>query len=440
MNKIASYTVVGILTALLVVVGCGQRAGQIEIGADGYAKTTLDNGITILVNHDETTSLTAARILIGGGVLTETEENNGITNLMTKMLLKGNTEMSASEVTERLDFLGANVTAGCSRDYSYISFVSLTENFEEVLDIISRSVTSPTFPDEELTKLKLEVEGNIKADNDNQTQASSDLFWKTIYGNQGYGLPTLGTAESIDKIRVEDIREHYRVWVGGTNVIFSIATDLKPESIGPLVNSRLGGIKPEMDSEIAPSLTFQSEKEGFISFDRNQSFIYMGFALPHLSASEVACVTLLNEVMGNNVGSRLWYLRQKEKLAYAVYTQYSLEKYSATFRAAIGTDTSKVNLALGSLEREWNLLAEKGLTPEELADAKVNMKNNLIYRIDRKGGRANYMAIYEYSGYDYRFVLELIDMADKVTLDEINAFAKNKLTPENRFVSIVGKK
>ncbi|MEW6411942.1 MAG: pitrilysin family protein [Candidatus Zixiibacteriota bacterium] len=439
MKKTATYTVMAVLVAI-VLVGCGHRAGQIEMGADNYGKAVLDNGITILVNYDETTSLTAARVQIGGGVLTETAENNGITNLMTNMLLKGNTEMSASEITERLDFLGANVSVDCSRDYSYISFVCLSENLEEVFDIIARSITSPTFPEAELTKLKLQVEGNIKAEGDNQAQACSKLFFATMYGNEGYGLPALGTVESIENIHIEDIKEHYRALIGGNNIIFSIATNLSPQRIPALVDNRLGGIEPDIDSKIEPSLKLQENKEGFISFERNQSFIYMGFALPHLSLKEAAYITLLNEVMGNNVGSRLWYLRQKEKLAYAVYTQYAFDKYGAMFRAAIGTDTSKVAQALSSLDREWNLLAEKGLAEQELVDAKVNMKNNLIYRIDRKSSRAASMATSEWSGYNYRFVLELIDAADAITLDEINEFAKNKLTVENRYVSIVGKK
>ena len=151
-------------------------------------------------------------------------------------------------------------------------------------------------------------------------------------------------------------------------------------------------------------------------------------------------MVLLNEIMGNNVGSRLWYLRQKEKLAYAVYTQYMTDKFGAVFRAAIGTDTSKVKVALNSLGRDWNQMVEDGVTAEELQDARINMKNNMIYRIDRKSNRANYMAYYEYMGYGYRFVLDLIEMADRIDLDELNSFVKNEFTENRKFVSIVGKR
>ena len=439
MKKLIFIGIALLLPAAFIISGCGTGKSGVNIGPDGYGKIALPNGITVLVNHDETTSLTAARVLIGGGVLTETAADNGITNLMIRMLLKGNSDMTASEITERLDFLGANVSADCFRDYSAISFMSLTENFDEVLAIISTSLISPTFPDEELIKLKIEVEGDIKGTNDNQTQASSNLFWKTAYGNAYYGLPTLGTIESISGITADDLKSYYGKYVGGANMMFSIATDMPADTITNLVNNRLGGIRPNAETLKAPKLTLQAEKTGFIPFERNQSFIFMGEALDHLDAAEVPYVILLNEVMGNNVGSRLWYLRQKEKLAYAVYTQYALNKYSTVFRAAIGTDTSKVNIALASLGREWKSMVVDGITAEELADAKVNMKNNLIYQIDRKTNRANNMAYYEYIGYNYQFPLELIDMADYITLDQINSFIKENFTDDRRFVSIVGK-
>jgi len=426
--------------ALALTLSCGKRCGKLDIGPDGYGRTVMANGITVLVNHDETTSLTAAMILIGGGVLTENSDNNGLTNLMIKMLLKGNDKMTAAEITEKLDFLGANVSADCSRDYCYISIMSLTENFDKALEIISQSFLTPTFPEDELEKLKHEVEGSIKASDDNQARASSKLLWKTAYGDQGYGLSTLGTERSISGITIDQIKEHYRKYVGGKNIVFSVATDLPGEEINAIIHNHLAAIKSEADDVPVPTLALQTDKTGFISFDRNQSFIFMGVMLDHLQPKEVGYIILLNEVMGNSVGSRLWFLRQKEKLAYSVYTQYAADKYGAIFRAAIGTDTSKVKIALESLDREWSKLVNDGITENELTDAIVNMKNNMIYRIDRKSNRASSMATFEFNGYGYRFILDLIEMADHATLDEVNAFVKRKFTDDRKFVSIVGKR
>jgi zinc protease len=435
-------TTIALLTVALIasaMFGCGERIAVISVDSEGYGRATLDNGLTVLINHDKTTSLTAATIVFGGGVLADTPEKNGLTNIMTKMLLKGNDLMTAAEIADRLDFLGANVSASGYREFSEISIVALTENFEEALQVVSRSLASPTFPEDELEKLKVEVEGMIKSDDDNQSRASSQLFWRTAYGGHDMGLPSLGTAESIAKIGVADLQSQYTALVGGQNLILSIASDLPVEEISRLVHSTLGRIPPEANPPKAPALTLQDEKIGFREFDRNQSFIYTGAVFDHLAAEEVAYLVLLNQVMGANVGSRLWYLRQDEKLAYSVFTQYVIGKHNASFRAGLGTDTSKVGQALESLDREWSSMIAEGITAEELEDARINMKNNLIYAIDRKGNRADNMAFYEYIGYDYRFILDLIEMADLVRLEQINEFIKKEFSEDCTYTSVVGK-
>ncbi|NMC43535.1 MAG: insulinase family protein [candidate division Zixibacteria bacterium] len=427
------------VAALAAMTACGQKIDRLSLGPDGYGKTTTPNGIIVLVNRDESTSLTSARILIGGGILTETAADNGLTNLMIKMLLKGNDSLTADQIIERLDFLGAGVSADCFRDYSAISITSLTENFNEVMAIVSRSLRSPTFPEEELVRLKKEIEGAIKATDDNQTQASAKLFWKTVYGNQGYGLPILGTMESIHRITTADLKTHFQKYVGGANMIFSMATDLPTLQIEHLLQEHLGGIKPEAEQATPPTMDRQPETTGFVSFDRNQSFIFMGYALPHLTPAEVPCLALLNELMGRNVGSRLWPLRQVEKLAYAVYSLYALDRHDALFQAAIGTDTAKVGQALASLNREWDRLVTGGVAEEELANAKTSLKNTVIFSIDRKALRAGNMAYYEYVGYGYKYLLDLLAAGDKVGVSEMNDFIKRNLTGERKYLSVVGK-
>ena len=430
-----------VLLAAALMLQCKMQTlgGSLTIGADGYGKLTLSNGLTAVVNQDKSTSLSAARIIIGGGVLAETSETNGIGNLMIKMLLKGNSNMTGDQISEQLDNLGATVSADCFRDYTAISLSCLTENFDKALGIIATSLQSPTFPDAELTKLKAEVEGQIKGANDNQTQASSDQFWKAAYGDQEYGLRTVGKSEVISALTAADLKAYFEKYAGGRNMVVAISTDLATEQTNQLIQSTFGSIKAEAEQIPAPKLALQAEKTGFTSFDRNQSFVFMGYALDRQDPKAIAEINLLHQTMGAGVGVRLWYLRQTEKLAYAVYTQWLISKNAAQFRAAIGTDTSKVKQALASLEREWDRLVADGITDAELATAKVNMKNSLIFQIDTKAGRANNMANYEYLGYGYRFVLDQIALADSITLADINEFVKAKLTGDRRYLSVVGK-
>lgn len=438
MTRILQILIAGALGVILIG-GCAGDSARLSLDSEGYGKTVLDNATIVAVNRDQTTSLSAVQILIGGGVLSETAENNGITNLMVNMLLKGNAEMSATEITDSLEFLGATVSVDCYREYGTISVVALSDYLDEALDIISQSLRTATFPEAELAKVKQETVGAIKASNDNQSAAASKLFWRTVYGDRDYGLPLLGTEESIAGLTAEDVKAHYASFVGGENIIVAVATDLAPGIVIETLDATIGQVKREAQRVEPPTLAYEEEKVGFESFDRNQSFIYSGWAFGPLPVSQVPNLIIVNEVMGANVGSRLWYLRQDEKLAYTVYSQYAVDRFAGIFRAAIGTDTSKVNRALESLDRELSGLAEQGITDAELADARVNMKNNLIYSIDRKSNRAFNMARYEYVGYGYKAVLDFIAAADQLTLEGVNGFVTATFEPDRRYTAVVGK-
>jgi zinc protease len=438
--KTIKYSAILIAIMVLMIAFSCTKSSRVNIDADGYGKFNLKNGITVLINHDQSTAITAADIIIKGGLFTENAEDNGITYLMVKMLLKGNDKMTADQIMDSLDFLGAQVATDAYRDFADISITCLSENFPATLSLIANSILAPAFSQTELDKLKIEVEGTLKAENDNQVESSRKLFRKTIYGNSGYGMPLLGTPETVNNITLDQIKNHYQRLVSGPNMVISIATDINPTEIAPTLEKEFGSLSNQPVTLDVPQIISEKEREGFISFDRNQSFIHLGFPLPHLSASEVPNILLLNEIMGANVGSRLWYLRQKEKLAYNVYSQYSLNKYDALFLGAIGTDTSKVGIAVASLRREMKKLYDEGITESELADAKVSILKSLIYRIERKSERAYTMASYEIIGYGYKFVSELLRATEGVTLDSINQFAKKYLPEDKQYLAIVGKK
>ncbi|UCD93342.1 MAG: insulinase family protein [Candidatus Zixiibacteriota bacterium] len=440
MKSLKYHLTAVLILASILTISCGQKDEIVSFDANGYGQTELNNGLKVLVNKDDFTSLTAARVLIGGGVFSEEPSRNGISNLMIKMLLKGNSQMSVDAISEQLDFLGARVDANCYRDYTAITFVCLSENFEDVLKIIGTSVLSPTFPKEELEKLKVEVTGTIKAQDDNQTQSASKLFWKTMYGNEHYGMPLTGTVESVESISVADIRARYDETVNTGNITLSVSSDIPANVLIPLLETTFATLPKAEMPELSAQLTPRDEKEGFISYDRNQSFIFLGYPMPHLSAKEVSCMYLINEIMGRGSDARLWNLRREEKLAYAVYSEYALSKHCASFRAAIGTDTSKAKTAVASLKREMKKLYDEGITDAELAVARTNAKNSIIYDIDTKNGRTRNIAFYEQVGYGYKFPYELMAQVDRLTVDDVKNFIRSYFGEENQYLAIVGKK
>jgi len=49
------------------------------------------------------------------------------------------------------------------------------------------------------------------------------------------------------------------------------------------------------------------------------------------------------------------------------------------------------------------------------------------------------MAMNEMTGYGYKLILDQIALADQITLGDVNAFIKTRLTPDRKYLSVVGK-
>ena len=61
-------------------------------------KFELPNGLRLLVKEDHRLPFVEFRAVFKGGVLAETAANNGITQLLAKMLLKGTQTRSAEKI------------------------------------------------------------------------------------------------------------------------------------------------------------------------------------------------------------------------------------------------------------------------------------------------------------------------------------------------------
>ena len=78
------------LYALLPEGAAPKAAEAVHVSAENAVqKIVFPNGLRLLVKEDHRLPFVEMRAVFQGGVLAETEKNNGLTQLMSKMLLQG---------------------------------------------------------------------------------------------------------------------------------------------------------------------------------------------------------------------------------------------------------------------------------------------------------------------------------------------------------------
>src|SRR5262249_1416835 len=125
--------------------GTGPEAGRIVV-------ETLSNGATLLVREERATPLVAFRAAFVGGLRFETEENNGLTTLLSRMLTRGTTSLGAEEIQHVMDACAGSIAGAGGRNSVSLRAEALSRHFDRAFTLFADCLLDPAFPEEELER------------------------------------------------------------------------------------------------------------------------------------------------------------------------------------------------------------------------------------------------------------------------------------------------
>ncbi|MEE8378533.1 MAG: insulinase family protein, partial [Candidatus Aminicenantaceae bacterium] len=133
-------------------------------------------------------------------------------------------------------------------------------------------------------------------------------------------------------------------------------------------------------------------------------------------------------------------LRVKEKLAYNVSSRLSLYKEGGLFEVYLETDNEKLDAAREALQGILDNLIEEGVSEKAHKANIAYYKGSFLRHVETKRNRTLSLLFYEAMGLGYSFLDRIFLEVDKSTLEEMNAFIKDILSPDKRLEIIIGPK
>ncbi len=129
------------------------KASAVELAPHLY-KTTLDNGLTLLVRESPATRVATVQIWIKAGSVYEEPDEGGITHLIEHMIFKGTPSRKAGEVAGAIEEAGGSINAYTSFEYTVYHATLSARNWELALEVIADAVLNSTFDSDELEREK----------------------------------------------------------------------------------------------------------------------------------------------------------------------------------------------------------------------------------------------------------------------------------------------
>jgi len=410
-------------------------------------KFDLPNGLRLLVKENHRLPFVEFRAAFQGGVLAEIAENNGITQLLTRMLLKGTKTRDAEKIATEIESVGGHLDSYGGNNSFGVNAEVLSSDFATGLDLLADVLLNPTFPDNALEREREVQIASIYEQKDNLLKSAGNAMRRTLFGNAGYGLDTLGTEESVTKLQAADLKSFHQKLVVPNNCVLAIYGDVKATEVKAAVEKLLGGWRGAPGTVPASSSSYlNSRHAGTVpgtpkrveeTRDKKQAVIVLGFAATTMHDEDRYALDLLQEAC-SDLGSRL-FLRVREKLglAYYVGAQHFPGLAPGYFAFYAGTEPTKVGLVEQEFLKETELLRTEGLTAEELKRAKAKIIGQKKISRQDLGSLASLTALDELYGLGYQRT-ELDDAKfESVTLEQVKAVAQKYLKPDAFVVSVV---
>ncbi|MDB6110856.1 MAG: Peptidase inactive domain protein, partial [Pedosphaera sp.] len=402
-------------------------------------KFELPNGLRLLVKEDHRLPFVQIRSLFQGGVITETAENNGLTHMTGKLLLKGTKTRSAEDIAREIESVGGSIDAFGGNNTFGVNAEVLSDDFATGLGLVADVLLHPSFPATALERERQIQLAGIKAQKDQLLRSAGIAMRRALFGDTGYGLDTLGSEESVSRLQVTDLQAFHQRLTVPNNCVLAIYGDVQPSAVKAAVEKVFGQWQAGAKLPVhvpAPS-TLNEVKRVSETRDKKQAVMIIGFQGTTLHDADRYALELLQEAC-SDLGSRLFLrIREKLGLAYYVGAQNFLGLSPGYFAFYVGTAPEKVDLVEKELLREAELLRIEGLTADELRRAKAKIIGQRKISRQDLGGLAMTTALDELFGLGFAHSETDDAQYEAVTLEQIKAVAQKYLKADAMVISSV---
>ena len=347
----------------------------------------LNCGTTVIMEKSERVQSAALGIWVRAGASDEWDEVSGVSHFIEHMMFKGTKNRTAKQIAEDVDKIGGVFNAFTGKEATCYYIKTLSSNICRGAEILLDMLTGSKFDQKEMDRERQVICEEIKMVKDTPDDDVYDTISELVAGGNPLGRSILGTPESlagIDRSRLVDYRDQM---YARDSIVVAVAGNFDEEAIEAIFEDRLTSLrdkKPKKEIQLKPY------QQSFNVKVRDIEQTHICLATPGIALDDPRyyAFVLLNSIFGGSMSSRLFQnIREQKGLAYSVCSMNLFSSYWGFFSIYAGVSPEKAEEALDAIHYELDTLRESGVTEEELAMAKEQMKSSYIFGLESVNSR-----------------------------------------------------
>jgi len=410
------------------------------------ARRVFPNGMTVLVLENHMNPTVAIRGSLRAGSHFAPKDKPLLAEITAQMLNKGTDKRSKLEIAQELEQTGAAIEFNADVFATTIGARALSKDLKLILTTLAEMLRQPSFPQEELDKLKAQVIARIKRDQESTSVRAFERISQLVFerGSPFYRPPADELINSVESITVDDIRSFYRQQYGGGALILTIVGDVSTqqvmETVEQLFADWVGAGKMAID--VPRAEIKESRREVILLKDKSSVDIALGHAGrlrrgdPDYLAAMLANSALGQSTLSSRLGLRV---RDIEGLTYGIYSRFfSPTLADGLWAVSVTVAPENVERAIDSTLAEIRRYVNEGITEEELRNEKSNFIGSFKVGLGTNSGIANQLLSAEFFDLGVDYLDRYPQMVEEVTIEQVNEAIRNYFKPDRMTIVIAG--
>ena len=383
-----------------------------------FRKQTLDNGLQIIAECNPDAYTSALGFFVRTGSRDETPEVHGVSHFLEHMVFKGTPRRTAEDVNREFDELGAFYNAFTSEENTVYYAAVLPDYLDQALDLLS-DLMRPSLREEDFETEKKVIIEEIRMYEDQPPFGADEVCKQMHFGAHPLGRSILGTVQSIEALRVEQMREYFRRRYSPGNLILVGAGNIDFDHFVGQANRHCGDWEPfDVSRSIAPP-TPQRGTRVLHKQVATQEYLIQLAAGPEASQPLRFAAKILSTIVGDDSGSRMyWELIDPGLAEHATHSHHEYLD-AGVFMTYMSCDPNNAKDNVARIDAIYRQVEAEGVSDTELEQARRKVSARVVLGSERPRSRLfNVGANWVQRG-EYRSVSDDLAAIDAITTEDI---------------------
>jgi len=380
---------------------------------------TLNCGIRVVMEKIPYVQSASIGVWVRTGAVDEESNVSGVSHFIEHMMFKGTENRSAKKIAEDVDRIGGQINAFTGREATCYYIKTLASNLDKAADILLDMFLHSKFDEKEMNKEKEVIYEEMKMIEDSPEDYAHEVISELIFKGSSLAKSIIGTKESLGGITRDMLKKYIQDEYTRDNIVVSVAGNFDTDQICNIFEGKLCHLNSLKEEKAYVEELYTPQYEVKVK-DIEQSHICLGTRGLEMDHDKYYALILLNNVMGGSMSARLFQnIREEKGLAYSVYSHASSYLKAGYFNIYAGVSHDKIHDAIKGIKEELELLKKDGITEDELAVAKEQLKATYIFGQENVNGRMFSIGKNVTILNKIYTPEEVIQDIDKVTMDDI---------------------